>query len=227
MSVPFFVNQRKLTPRAPVNPLDKATVISILPKRIREVKHTIEPGVFILEPGSYEKPFFLVVGPSSWWREVDENQPLIEIPTSAILIAESVVNDYVNGIYKCDMGESVPGLFWIPGTITHETLMKNHKGLLDTAARKQKNWFSELVKAADILWARSQGNPLAIGEDMKLAAQQLGITGKEWLKNFEQVELVSCRACGQMNKSNIIVCPNCKVVLNQEEFKKLNLQFAS
>lgn len=221
----LLVNRK--TTRAPINPLDKATVISILPKSIREVKPTIEPGIFVLEPGSYANPSILTVGPSSWWREVDENQPLIEIPTSAILIAESVVNDYCNGILGCDMGDNMPGLFWVPGTVNHESLMKNHKPMLDNAARKQRNWYTALVKMADVLWARSQGNPLAISEDMKLAAQELNVKGKEWLRNFEHVEMVTCKACGQMNRANVVICPNCKVIIDEVRAKELGLKFAS
>lgn len=223
----ILMANRRRAARAPINPLDKATVVSILPKSIRETKPTLEPGVFNLGPGSFDRPSILVVGPSSWWREVDEEQPLIEIPTSAVLIAESIVNDYCNGILACDMAETMPGLFWLPGGFTHKELKEKYALELDKANRKQRNWYAALVKMADVLWSRSQGNPLAISDDMKLAAKELGFDNKEWLKNFEHVELVRCVACGNLNQSNVLVCPNCKVILKPEEFKKLQLQFAS
>src|SRR6187200_2386767 len=90
------VNRRTI--RAPVNSLDKSTVVSILPKRIYETKITIQPGVFEIAPGSMEHPSVLVVGASSWWREVDVDQPLLEIPVSSIQVADSIVKDYCNGL---------------------------------------------------------------------------------------------------------------------------------
>src|SRR3972149_6495957 len=54
--------------RAPINPLDRSTVISIYPKDIVEVKHTIQPGIFKIPKGSYKVPSITVIGPSSWWR---------------------------------------------------------------------------------------------------------------------------------------------------------------
>lgn len=222
----LLANRRK-TVRGPINPFDKATIVSILPKNIYEIKPTLQPGVFSIPAGSYEKPEIYLVGPSSWWREIDEEQPLIEIPVSAVMIAESIVNDYCNGILASDMGEHMPGLFWLPGSLSLAEVREKHKPQLERANVKQRNWFTVLVKMADTLWARSQGNPLAISEDMKMAAHQLNITDREWLKNFQNISLVSCKACGNMNKSDIVVCPNCKIILDADKFAKLGMKFAS
>ena len=227
MGFPSFRNVRNV--RQPTNPLDKSTVFSILPKLVRETKCTLEPGVFEIPKGSFAEPSRLVVGPSSWWKDVspgDEGQPLVEIPTSSILIADSVVRDYCNGILGCNMGDAMPGLFWLPGEVTVATLKDKHKGVLEAANLKQRNWFNILIKMGDVLWARSQGNPISISEDMKMAAQELNVT-RDWTRNFEHIEMISCVACGNLIKSSIIICPNCKIVLKPEEFKKLNLSFAS
>lgn len=227
MSVSILLSNRRKTVRAPVNPFDKATVVSILPKPIREVKPTIQPGIFEIEKASYANPVVLNVGPSSWWREIDEEQPLIEIPVSAVSIADSIVRDYCNGILACDMGDLMPGLFWLPGSLTLKEVREKFTSQLEEANKKQRNWFGALVKMGDVLWARSQGNPLSISEDMKMAAQELGMTEKEWLKNFEHMTMVRCKACGNMNRDDIVICPNCKVVLNPEQFAKLGMKFAS
>ena len=112
----FRVNRRTI--RAPVNPMDKSTVVSILPKQIYERKITIQPGVFEIKPGTFENPAILVVGPSSWWREVDIEQPLLEIPVSSIQVADSIVTDYCNGLLACNMDTLMPGLFYLPGEFT-------------------------------------------------------------------------------------------------------------
>ena len=213
--------------RAPINPLDKSTVVSILPKLIDETKHTIQPGRFIIPPGSYDKPALLVVGSSSWWKETDEGQPMLEIPHSSIQIADSIVKDYCNGILACNMGDTMPGLFYVPGNYDIEKLKKEYKKELDEALVRQRNWYSELVKLGDILWARSNGNPLTISEDMRLAANELNLTNKEWLRDVQIMELVRCKACGSLKNPAYPICPTCKAIDNPELAKKLGLVFAS
>src|SRR5258708_2992817 len=112
---PGIVASRRRTIAAPVNPLDKCTIVSIYPREIRETKPTIQPGKFHILAGSIKKPSILIVGPSSWWKEIDEEQPLLEIPNSSIQVADSIVKDYCNGLLGCNMGESMPGIFWVPG----------------------------------------------------------------------------------------------------------------
>lgn len=212
-SFPGIMDQlRRRTVRAPVNPYDKTTIVSIYPKKVDEVKHTIMPGRFIIEPGSFEKPTSLVVGPSSWWREIDQDQPLLEIPVSSILIAESVVKDYCNGILGCNMGDQMPGLFYIPGEFDIPTIQKQFTQELTAANNRQRKYFQELLRLADSLWARSQGNPLAISDDMRLAAQQLGITGKDWMKDFVMVSMTRCKFCGALKNPEFPVCASCRAV---------------
>jgi hypothetical protein len=76
--------------------MDKTTIVSIYPNEIIETKPTIQPGRFVIPAGSFEKPSITVVGPSSWWREIDMDQPLLEIPVSSVQIADSVIKDYCN-----------------------------------------------------------------------------------------------------------------------------------
>lgn len=203
---------RRRTVRGPINPLDKSTIVSIYPKEINETKVTIQPGRFIIQPGSYENPAILVVGPSSWWREFDENQPLLEIPVSSIQIADSVVKDYCNGILACDMGGSMPGLFYIPGEVSLTEVKTKFKGELDKSAAKQKTFYTTLVKLADALWARSMGNPLAISDDMRMAARELGLTTKDWMKDFTMVSMIRCPACGSLKNPQYPVCASCHAI---------------
>lgn len=223
---PLMSDYKRRTIRAPVNPLDKSTVVSIFPKYILERKYTIQPGIFEILPGSYEKPSILVVGPSSWWKEIDENQPLLEIPHSSIQIADSIVKDYCNGIVACDMAENMPGLFYIPGEIGLEELKMKHQKELDTANSKQRNWYTALVRMADALWSRSNGNPLTISDEMKLAARDLNLVNKEWLKDSQIMELVRCIACGHLKNPNYPICSNCKAISDPAKAKELGLVFA-
>src|SRR5947209_17592908 len=91
-----FSNQilNRRTIRSHKNPMDKCTIISILPKAIDEVKYTIEPGKFHIDSGTYESPSILVVGGSSWWKDVDADQPLLAIPVSSTHITGYVIIHY-------------------------------------------------------------------------------------------------------------------------------------
>jgi hypothetical protein len=223
---PLLSEVKRRTIRAPVNPLDKSTIVSIFPKFIVERKHTIQPGIFEIRPGTYEEPSLLVVGPSSWWKEIDENQPLLEIPHSSIQIADSVVKDYCNGLLAVDMAENMPGLFFIPGEISLEILRKDHQKELDTARAKQRNWYTALVRMADALWSRSMGNPLTISDEMKMAARDLNLINKEWLKDSQTMDLVRCVACGHLKNPQYPVCSNCKAISDPAKAKTLGLVFA-
>lgn len=222
---PLMSDIKRRTIRAPVNPLDKSTVVSVFPKHIIERKVTIQPGVFEIQPGTYERPAILVVGPSSWWKEIDDNQPLLEIPHSSIQIADSIVRDYCNGLVACDMADNMPGLFYVPGEWTIEKLFKEKQGELEIAKRKQKNWYTALVRMADALWTRSNGNPLAVSDDMKMAARDLNLISKEWLKDSQIMDLVRCQACGSLKNPLYPICSNCKAITDKKKAEELGLVF--
>jgi len=224
---PLMSDIKRRTNRAPVNPMDKATVVSIFPRDVpAENKPTIQPGVFKVEYGTYEKPSCLIIGPSSWWKEIDENQPLLEITHSSIVVADSIVRDWANGITGCDMGENMPGWFFLPGEWTAAKLKAEKQSMLDEANRKQRNWFQVLVKMADGMWARSNGNPLTISDEMRLAARELNLVNKDWLADAQVMELVRCKACGHLGNPLYPVCSNCKAITDTVKAKELGLTFA-
>lgn len=194
------------------NPMDKCTIVSILPKPIREVKYTIDPGLFIIEPGTYKNPSTLIIGPSSWWRDVDAEQPLLEIPVSSVQVADSIINDYCNGMIGCDMVNARPGLFFVLGEATPEEIVTDYADSLEQCFDKQQNWFKNLIKQADALWARSNGNPLVLSNEMRLAAQELNLKDKPWLKDYRTYELVPCIACGTLRNPEYPVCGHCKFI---------------
>src|SRR6266699_3223594 len=110
LSAPWIQPLNRRTIKAPSNPLDKSTIISIFSRPVHEIKHTLDPGNFHITAGSIENPSILVVGPSSWWKELDESQPLLEIPVSSIQIADSIVKDYINTMLMSNAGDCTPGI---------------------------------------------------------------------------------------------------------------------
>ena len=206
-----YISSRRLI-RAVKNPMDKCTIVSIFPKEIEEYKVTIEPGRFKIAAGSFEKPAILVVGSSSWWKDIDVEQPMLEIPVSSIQIADSVVKDYCNGMLGCDMANAMPGLFFVLGPHTVLDILTKFKEKLIEVKARQDNWYNILVMLADSLWARSNGNPLVISDEMRLAARSLHRNDKPWLRDFQSVPKVPCKYCGSLRDTAFPICPSCKAI---------------
>lgn len=206
-----FLNNRRMI-RSTKNPLDRCTIVSIFPRLIKEEKFTIEEGHYQIDPGTYEKPSVLVVKPSSWWKDIDAEQPLVEIPVSSIQVSESVIKDYCNSMLGCNMGDTMPGLFYVVGDLTSDQIKSSYKKALDEAKEKQDRWYLVLVKIADSLWARSGGNPLVIWDIMRLAALSLNLNEKPWLKDYSIIEKVNCKACGALKDPAYPVCQMCKAI---------------
>lgn len=210
--VGHFPSMRELnrrTVRGPVNPLDRSTLVSIYPRPCNFKNVTLSPGRWYLEAGSPEKPALLIIGPSSWFRDVSIDEPLIEIVQSSVQIGESLIKDYLNGVFACNMHDAMPGLFFVPGAFTLDELRGKYQNLLELAERHQMNYYKTLIKFGDALWARSNGNPLAVGDEMRLAARVLGMQDKEWMKDFGSGGMVPCFACGEFKKPEYAICKVC------------------
>lgn len=206
-----LLNSRRLI-RSKKNPMDKCTIVSIFPKEITEIKPTIEPGKFCIPGGTFETPGILIVGSSSWWKDIDVEQPMIEMQRGSIEVANAIINDYCNGMLGCNMADSMPGLFFALGEHTSMEIKMKYREKLNEIKTHQDNWYKILVRLADSLWARSNGNPLVICDDMRLAARSLNYNDKEWLKDFQISELIRCVACGGMRNPAYPICPNCKAI---------------
>jgi hypothetical protein len=209
---PNMREQMRRTVRGPVNPIDKSTLVSIYPRPVVFKNVTLSPGLWSLEAGSVEKPAILVIGPSSWFRDVGPDEPLIEIVQSSVQIAESLVKDYLNGMWCCNMHDSMPGLFFIPGEHTENSIHKNYQHLIKAAVITQLNYWKNLIKYGDALWARSNGNPLVINDETRMAAKLLGVQDKDWMKDFQNQGQVRCFACGSFKSPDYPICQACHTI---------------
>lgn len=228
MSLDGVFNRAIKIQRAPVNPLDKATIVSIYPEEIVSINHTIFPGRFVI-PGAADGDFnVLTVGTSYWVKEMPEDQPYLEMVVPATEVARSIIEDWSIGILG--VGENrAPGLFYLPGEFNKTTiqLFPEFKVKMGTIKSRQKAWFLELVSLADKFWVRTNGQPAAIPDTCKMAALMLNINEKPWLnKNESLAELIRCVACGSLRNSSYPVCPTCKAVIDVDKAKGLKIQFA-
>ncbi len=220
-----FRSLNRMTVRAEVNPLDKASIVSIFPFDIHEVIHTIQPSSYFIPKGSIEKPTIVVIGGASWWREINEDEPLLEIPVPAITVAKNLVDNWVSGLLDVQFGLQQPGVFAIPGVVTEKVLRENYRDALAAAETKQKEWMLALIKSADKDWARSNGNPLSVNDLSRHAARTLNIE-KPWIKDYQAAALVNCVACGSLRNPVYPICPSCRNIVDAELAKKLGIKAA-
>ncbi len=220
-----FPNMREVsrrTNRAPQNPLDKSTLVSIYPKPVTFRNVTLMPGYWRLEAGSVQKPAITVIGTSSWWKDANIDEPLIEIVQGSIEIADALIKDFCNGLFAAST-TSQPGMFYVPGcrydtdgqideAATLKWIEKEYNALIQQAIQKQSNYYNNLLKFADSLWARSNGNPLVINEEMRMAARETGQTGRDWMSDFKNVGQVRCFACGGFKNPEYPICSSCRTI---------------
>jgi hypothetical protein len=212
--------------KAPYDADDKATIVSIYPVKIIERKPGLFPGVFTVEPGYANAPSILVVGPSHWELPLYQDNRAVEMTVSAIRVARSIVDDYTKSVFAY-ANDSMPGLFALKDAHTADDILKNYQKDILEAAKKQKSWYEKIIKSADVMWARTDGNPLAIPNDARLAAEQLGLAdGKAWMQDFKTLQMVDCPACGSPRKGNFPVCSNCRTILDPKKYKEMGLAVA-
>lgn len=225
----------KMPPKMEVNPMDKCTIVSIFPKEINSIKATIRPGTFRIAAAKKDSYSLLVVGPSSWWRNMDEDGNLLEIPCNSKQVADAIINDHINGLYGARGAETRPGLFVCLGEYDLKTIgtYKNSAGLtfaqlLAIAQKQQKSYFETLVRMADIAWSRTNGNPLSISDDARIAAEYLGIEkSKAWMGDFVAMVKTNCPGCGALYDPNYPICRECKTVVNKKLAEERGIKIAS
>jgi hypothetical protein len=209
--------------RMPINPMDKATVVSIYPEEVIETKPTLQPNTFVVPGGTIDEPGILVIGTCCWWKNTDLDHPPLEMIQPSVLVADSIVKDWMNGLLGCEIGVAQPGLFFIPGEHNQLEILAQCEEQLRTANERQRRWYQALVSMADTMWSRTNGNPLAISDGMRLAAQELGMKDKPWLADYNTMEMVACTACGQMRNGAFPVCPNCRTIIDKAAYEAAGL----
>lgn len=220
----------------PKNPADRATIVSVFPKEIDEVKPTIFPRRFVIPAAEKDGFSLLVLDGASYFRpSTIDRMPASEFQINAAALAQSIVDDYLNSTWLSSRGVRCPGIFWVPGEFNSKTILKythpdgrDFNRLLADYRGIQKNWFSEVMNAADAFWATTNGNPRSIPEDARIAASVLGVENtKPWMQNVVASQLENCVSCGEMINKLYPVCRYCHAVIDQKKATELGLTFAS
>jgi hypothetical protein len=198
----------------------KATVVSLLPLEIREEKSGLYPGRFTIPASKDGKPSVLVIDESRHYVYLDGERGQMPVRNPAILVAEAIVNDFVNACLGVEPGIG-PGLFCVPGRHSPEEIELNFSEELNKARDSQLNWYKKLVMIADDDWEKYHRHT-AISHIQRIAAKALGLD-RPWIEVIESTPPITCPLCQSQIPGNAIVCPNCKCVLDRAKYEQFEL----
>lgn len=202
-----------------------ATVVSLVPFPIREPKPGLVPPIFEIaaaKEGDFE---LLLIQDAHFGVYIDEARGTLRVTSPASTVAESLCNDYIQGQLMRNE-YAYPGIFWVDGKQTKESIREKYSEELTKAAMAQIEWFKLLVAAADDDWARYHQHKM-ITDIQRFAGKTLGLTGKrDWLVDMvPDMPKTQCPACGGTILQNIVICPHCSAILDKERAKQF--QFAT
>lgn len=209
-----------------ISPTYAATVISIVPFPIEENKPGIYPGHFFIPASKDNEPVVINVGESIYHVEVDEDRSItVKCPPNEI--ARSIVEDYVSSNLAYSEGENAaPGVMWCDGKFSvAEVKLKFAKELVDLK-QTQWNWFIKLVRMADDDWEKTRRHQ-SISDMQRYACKALG-QDRPWIINqpteqaiLQQSDSMRCIACQSFISKQAILCPNCKMIIDEVKYKTL------
>jgi hypothetical protein len=199
------------------NPLE-ATVISLFPLEITEMKPGLYPGYYIIPPAPLGDISYLVVGDAIFYQDT-KNEQRIMVKTPFHVMAESIVHDFVINHIARIPEEAEPGLFWVPGGYYGKEFIKEKfADEIASAEKKQNRWFEELVRFADDVWART-GRTSSANQLQRLAAQRLSLARPWILRTGSSVN--TCPYCKEEVAFGATKCPKCREILDHAAYQKV------
>lgn len=200
------------------------TVVSIVPRTIRQEFPGLIPPVFEMEASDGSTPVCKIVKPAMHFVYLDETRGSLRVHDSPQEFARAICQDFCTSqIGVTAESQGMPGLFWLSGAHDPIDIVANHKVRLDGAVALQTIWLTDLAKLADNDWNRYHLHNV-VSEFQIKAARMLGWSPDqhEWMT--AEIKTETCPACGLPVGNKLIICNHCRCILKPEEYKKL--QFA-
>ena len=206
--------------------MSKATIVSLLPIELHEIKPGTYPGDFRI-PAAKEGDFeILPIGDSVYYVQfVLDNRPPLKMTDTAEKTAESIVNDYITTVLGLGP-DAKPGLFWVPEHLDKKALAVKYATQLATARAQQVKWFTNLVRIADDEWVKSGKMHRSISSLQRSASKFLGLEREWYIEPTTELGPIHCPACRTIVHPLAIVCEKCRAVLKPDEYKKLTFATA-
>lgn len=196
------------------------TVVSIIPFAITEFKPGLIPGTFHIPASDGKVPVCVVVGDAKHNVYIDETRGSLPVRDASDEVARSIVEDFKDSQLGISDG-CHPGIFWVPGSWDAVRVVKELPAELLAASLAQKRWFIEITKIADNDWNRYHQHNV-ISDFQRKAAELLGYTKEahEWMAPSLILASQRCPACNTSVSAGIVVCPNCRCVLDKKRYEE-------
>jgi hypothetical protein len=197
----------------------ESTVISFVPFEIKEHKPGLYPPHFHIEASDMKTPQLLHIGTCYHFLYMDETRGSIRVPNPSDQVARAIVEDYITSQLSID-DEARPALFWVPERMTIEEIQNKFKIEIMRHLLKQKKWFLNVAMLADNDWSRYHQHNV-ISSFQRKCADYIGwkASEHEWMSPLTTMESSACPACGMTYAKGIVICPNCKLILDKEKAK--------
>lgn len=205
---------------------DRSTVVSIVPFALSEYKPGLFPAKYeIPAAASMDDPEILVVRGCYFFVDVPEHpQRSFKIETSSEKLAHSIVFDFLDSQLAIDRDtNAMPGIFYIPEEVPKSMIKQGFRKELAQAKENQTNWFLNLVKMADDDFQMARKHEVVSGVQRQ-AARALGLE-RDWLLDIQKINQIAtktCPVCTSQILEKSIVCPTCRAILNDSEYKKFS-----
>jgi hypothetical protein len=204
---------------------DVCTIISVFPFSITEVKPGIIGGRYYLPAAPDNDITVYHVHSSSFNERLVGTDRSMKVPVIADDIARSIVDDFSNSHVLAGEGAK-PGMMWVQGRLSVSEAKAKYKTEIETLRSTQRNWFVNLVKAADADWEQYHRSDL-ITMHQRYAAKVLGVTDRNWLVEYDNTQgMIECPACKTSVNKDAIICASCKFIINKVEYEKNKANFA-
>ena len=201
-----------------------STVISFVPFDINEEKPGLYPPRYLIKASDMKTPSLLHVGTANHFVYLDESRGTLRVPDPSDQVARSICEDYIESQLSID-DDAKPALFWVPEEVNEEFVMREFKIEILKRLNSQKRWFLNVAKLADNDWSRYHQHNV-ISHFQRKCADFIGWNPKEheWMEPMTTMNSSACPACGVSVVKGIVICPNCKLVLDKEKYE--TFQFA-
>ena len=201
----------------------KSTIVSSIPMAIDEQKIGIIPTGYRIPAATEENPIqtLLLSGAKYGLYTGNENNEWIYLPVDSMELANAICNDFCSALPEISINRR-PAVFPLDGEVSAEDVASHYGSVYDEAMEKQIGWFKRLVSIADDEWQKFRQHRM-ISNLQRTAVDYLGLE-REWRNAVTPSELMRCPACASTCIPNVVVCANCRCVLDAERFK--SLQFA-
>lgn len=202
-----------------IDKLDITTLISFYPLPLMEEKPGMYPGKFSIEASDGVTPALAYIGQSNHYVDVGEDRPQLEVAMPSFDIARAIVDDFIAAQLAIS-DNAAPGLGYVRGKLTLAEVKAKEGPLLLALKERQRLWYMALVKLGDDDWQRYHKH-VVISDVQRIGARALGLE-RDWVMIPEEVNAPTCPACGTQVAPSVVVCSNCRCILDKDKYALLS-----